>query len=57
MALTLTCRFHPKYLAIRAPRKTTRFPNGCPGCNLIWGAVTASGGFVRIRRPWAGWPR
>lgn len=50
MSVSLTCRKHPKYLAIRPPRLTTKHPDGCPGCNLMWGAVQAAGPFVFVVR-------
>lgn len=50
MSVTLTCRKHPKYMATREPRSTTKHPNGCPGCHIIWTAVAGGSIF------WTGKP-
>lgn len=50
MPVVLTCRLHPKYMAVMAPRNTSKHPDGCPGCNLIWGAVFGSGKVVYVIR-------
>jgi hypothetical protein len=50
MAVSLTCRKHPKYLAIHAPRSTTKHPRGCPGCIVIWNAVFCNSPWVFVQR-------
>lgn len=36
MSARLTCRVHPRYTAARAPRPSTKFPEGCPACWSVW---------------------
>lgn len=49
MAVSFTCRKHPKYLALYPPRRTTKHPDGCPGCNLIWGTKSARGNILFVQ--------
>ncbi|NOQ49120.1 MAG: hypothetical protein GQ553_00425 [Nitrosomonadaceae bacterium] len=34
-----SCPHHPKYSALRLPRRTKKFPDGCPACVLIYSQV------------------
>jgi hypothetical protein len=34
----MRCKEHKKYKAIYEPRKTERYPDGCPECWKIWAA-------------------
>lgn len=32
----MKCKEHPSYKARRMPLKTTKYPDGCPGCWSVW---------------------
>lgn len=32
----LRCSDHPKYKAVNTPRKTKKYPDGCPACWWVW---------------------
>jgi hypothetical protein len=38
---TMKCKIHPKYQAVRNPKRTGKFPNGCPECKEIFARVQA----------------
>jgi hypothetical protein len=49
--IAIQCRKHPKYKAIHPPRHTSKHPQGCDGCWVIWRASWGNGALVFIQRP------